>query len=98
MMAIIIDQIKHLLGGNIDKAHLYLTTLDGFYFPPNSVFFECLSPSSLWAFEAVKLMSTQKDLNQLHSSLVHDCNTIETEALFPPSKKKRDIKSDSKLQ
>ena len=58
MLKIILDQIQHLLDRNVDRSQIYLTTLDGFFFSPNSVFFDNLSPQPPDTFEAVKLLTT----------------------------------------
>jgi hypothetical protein len=43
IMTIILDQIKPILNPKVDKSQLYLTTLDGFFFCPSSVFYDNLS-------------------------------------------------------
>ena len=96
MMTIIFDQIQPVLDGNVDKSQLFLTTLDGFFFTPNSVFYDNLSPQSYGTFEKVKLLTTQHNLQQIKWEC--DCSLIEKESMFPHSKKKRDIKREEKQQ
>ena len=96
MMTIIFDQIHPILDRNIGKSQLFLTTLDGFFFTPNSVFYDNLSPLSFGTFEAVKLLATKQNQQQIKWEF--DCSSIEKESMFPHSKKKRDIKREEKQQ